>query len=101
MEAVLPALALSRDRARLAEVLAHIDQHLDEPLTLDRLSRVAGWSKFHFQRRFTAAVGLGVHEYMQLARLKRAAHRLAFRDWLSVLDVALDSGYGGPEAFAR
>lgn len=31
-------------------------------------------------------------------RLKRASFRLAFRDERSVLEVALDSGFEGPEA---
>ena len=90
-----------RYRARFRAVLEFIDAHADEPLDLERLSNVAAFSKFHFQRQFTELFGIGVFKYMQLTRLKRASYRLAFRDDVSVLDVAHDSGYEGPEAFAR
>jgi AraC family transcriptional regulator len=45
-------------------------------------------------------LGITVFKYVQVARFKRAAYKLAFRDD-SVISVALDCGYEGPEAFAR
>jgi AraC family transcriptional regulator len=48
-----------------------------------------------------ALFGIGVYEYVQLARLKRASYELAFRGDRSVLQIALDAGYESPEAFAR
>lgn len=88
-------------RARFRKVLEYADAHLDQELTVEQLGRVIAFSKFHFHRQFCALFGLGVHEYVQLVRLQRAASELAFRSWRSVLDVALDSGYESPEAFAR
>ena len=38
---------------------------------------------------------------MQLARLKRAAQRLAFGRGAGVTEVALEAGYDAPDAFAR
>lgn len=87
--------------ARLRRVLRHIDDHLDEDLGVAALARVAALSPHHFHRRFTASVGVGVLRYVRLLRLKRASYRLAFREAGPVLDLALDSAYGGPEAFAR
>lgn len=87
--------------ARFRRVLEYIDAHLDGDLSVEGLSRVAAFSKFHFHRQFSSLFGLGVYEYVQLRRLKRAAYQLAFRDQHSVLEVALASGYEGPEAFAR
>jgi AraC family transcriptional regulator len=87
--------------ARLQRVLRHIDAHPDGDLSLEALSGIAAFSKFHFQRQFTASFGIGVHQYVQLVRSKRASYRLAFRDDQSILQIALDSGYAGPEAFAR
>jgi AraC family transcriptional regulator len=82
-------------------VLAHIDAHLDEDLSVEALSRVAAFSKHHFHRQFSAALGIGVHRYVQLVRLKRASYRLAFRTGETITDIAFDAGYEGPEAFAR
>jgi AraC family transcriptional regulator len=91
----------TRYQARLRQVLEHIDAHLEQDLSVEALSGVAAFSKFHFHRQFSELLGLGVYQYVQLRRLKRAAYRLAFRADQPVIEIALASGYEGPEAFAR
>jgi AraC family transcriptional regulator len=93
--------ALRNYQARMRRVLDYIDRHLDSDLDLETVSGVAAFSKFHFHRQFTAIFGLSVHRYVQLVRLKRASHRLAYRDAESVTDIAMDAGYDAPDAFAR
>ncbi|MFD1035548.1 GyrI-like domain-containing protein [Sphingomonas hankookensis] len=93
-----PAQRNYHDRMRRA--LDHIDRHLDDDLDLATISAVAAFSPWHFHRQFTATFGLPVHRYVQLARLKRASYRLAFRTD-HVTDIALDAGYDAPDAFAR
>ena len=93
--------AETRYRSRFRKVLDHVEEHLADDLSAERLSAVAAFSKFHFQRQFSALFGVGVAKYVQLRRLKRASYRLAFRGDQQVLMIALDSGYDGPEAFAR
>ncbi|MFK4508112.1 AraC family transcriptional regulator [Bradyrhizobium daqingense] len=93
--------ALQNYQDRMRRVLDHIDRHLDDDLDLERLSSVAAFSKFHFHRQFTATFGLSVHRYVQLARMKRATHRLAHMDALDVTDIAMEAGYDAPDAFAR
>lgn len=88
--------------ARFRNVLRYVDAHLEhETLSLERLSELAMFSKFHFQRQFAALFGIGAFRYVQMMRLKRAAYQLAFRIERSILDIALASGYEAPEAFAR
>jgi AraC family transcriptional regulator len=91
----------NRYQARLLEVLEYIDTHLHEELDVDRLSSVAAFSPYHFHRQFRQLFGVSVMKYVQLRRLKRAAYQLAFRPDRPVLEIALDSSYEGPEAFAR
>ncbi|MGI4958955.1 MAG: helix-turn-helix domain-containing protein, partial [Janthinobacterium lividum] len=93
--------ALQHYHARMQRVLDHIDQHLDGDLNLETLSGVAAFSKYHFHRQFTATFELSVHRYVQLARMKRASYRLAYRSAESVTDIAMDAGYEAPDAFAR
>src|SRR4029450_1553879 len=93
--------ALQNYPARMRRVLDYIDRHLDGDLDLETVSGVAAFSKFHFHRQFTATFGLSVHRYVQLARMKRASHRLAYMDAQSVTDIAMDAGYDAPDAFAR
>lgn len=93
--------ASSHYHARMQRVMAYIDDHLEDELSAEVLSGVAAFSKFHFQRQFASMFGIGLHRYVQLARLKRASYRLAYRGDAPILGIALDSGYEGPEAFAR
>jgi AraC family transcriptional regulator len=86
---------------RLRKVLQHIDDHLEEALTVERLSEVAAFSKYHFHRQFSQRFGIGVHKYIQLVRLRRASYQLAFRPHMRILDVAVACGYESHEAFTR
>jgi AraC family transcriptional regulator len=86
---------------RIHAVLAYIESNLDGDLSLERLSGIAAFSKFHFHRQFAAFVGVPVARYVQFIRLRQAARTLANQRKRSVLDVALDAGFDSPEAFAR
>jgi AraC family transcriptional regulator len=86
---------------RFRRVLDHVDGHLEEDLTLERLSAIAAYSKFHFLRQFRATFGVGVHQYVSLVRLKRAAYELAYRPGSRILDVAIACGYESHDAFGR
>ncbi len=93
--------AIENYHARMQRVLHHIEQHLGDPLDLDALSDIAAFSKFHFHRQFTALFGISPHRYVQLARLKRASFRLAFKSREAVTEIALDAAYETPESFTR
>ena len=82
-------------------VLEHIDRHLEEPLDLEGLARVANFSPFHFHRLFAAWMGETLGEYLRRRRLEAAAQRLASQPHLPVIQVALSVGFGSNEAFAR
>jgi AraC family transcriptional regulator len=87
--------------ARFRKVLEYIDVHMDEELTVEILSGIAAFSKYHFHRQFSELFGIGVYKYVQLRRLKRASCQLAFRSGSSIIDIAFANGYEGPESFAR
>lgn len=85
---------------RILRVLMHLQRHLDEPLRLDGLAELAGYSSCHFHRIFTGMVGETVADHVRRLRMERAA--LALRDLRrSVLRIALDAGYEDHSAFAR
>jgi AraC family transcriptional regulator len=86
---------------RINRVCEYIDQNINQDLTLDALSDVAAFSKYHFHRVFLVYTGMSVTRYIQLARLKRASYRLAFENEKRVIDIALEAGFESPEAFAR
>ena len=45
-------------RRRFQPVTEHIERHLDDDLSLERLSAVAHFSPFHFHRQFAAYWGV-------------------------------------------
>ena len=86
---------------RFNRVFDYIDKHLEEELSVDFLSQVANFSKFHFHRQFSEYCGISVIRYIQLMRLKRASYRLAFNPLERIIDIALDAGFENPESFSR
>lgn len=86
---------------RFERVFQYIERHLDEPLTVDELSRVAHFSKFHFHRQFSLYAGMTVLAYVRLLRLRQASYQLVFSRQERITDIALDAGFESPEAFAR
>lgn len=92
---------VERYQKRFAHVLAHIEANSEAPLSIERMSAVAAFSRHHFHRQFSGYLGMSPHRYVQFMRMRRASWRLAFRSELSVSEVALATGYEGPEAFAR
>lgn len=82
-------------------VFDYIDRHLEEDLTVELLSQVAYFSKFHFHRQFTEYCGISVYRYIQLMRLKRASYRLVFKSLDRIIEIALDAGFENPESFSR
>ena len=86
---------------RFDRVFDHIDHHLNESLAVDELSRLANFSRFHFQRQFSEFVGLSVTRYIQRLRLRRASYQLAFDKNRQIIDIAIEAGFGNPESFSR
>lgn len=97
----MTAKDVTRYEDRIARVCAYIEHNLDDELSLDVLSDVAAFSKYHFHRVFNAYTGMSLMRFVQLARLKRASYRVAFKDELRVIDIALEAGFDSPEAFSR
>ncbi|HEX2583966.1 MAG TPA: AraC family transcriptional regulator [Steroidobacteraceae bacterium] len=85
---------------RLRSVIDHIDAHLNDALSVDELSSIAAFSKFHFHRQFSDFFGINVSKFIQLLRINRATQQLAFRTD-PITDIALGSGYESVEAFSR
>jgi AraC family transcriptional regulator of adaptative response/methylated-DNA-[protein]-cysteine methyltransferase len=73
-------------------ICRYIEQHLDEPITLERLGKVFGQSPFHLQRRFKATLGITPREYADSCRLRLLKRNLQAGD--NVTRAMYDAGYG-------
>jgi AraC-like DNA-binding protein len=82
------------------KTIDYIEQHLCDKLSLDELSRVSGFSKYHLLRVFKMETGKGVWEYVLNLRMMQAAKLLLSTD-LGVIDIALYYQFESQEAFTR
>ena len=80
------------EAAGVKAICRFIEQHLDEPLTLDRLGKEFRQSRFHLQRRFKVALGITPREYADSCRLRLLKRNLQAGD--SVTRAMYDAGYG-------
>lgn len=86
---------------RLQVVVDYIEDNLDTRLSLELLANKAAMSKFHFARAFKGLFGMTPMDAVKRYRIKRAGNQLAFRDLLSITDIALQAGYQNSESFSR
>lgn len=78
--------------AHIRDLCRYIEDHADQPLTLERLARHAGLSPFHLQRRFKAVTGVTPRQYQEALRLRRFKEDL--RDGTDVAGAIYDAGFG-------
>ena len=86
-----PATAIAWSRP-LDEIRAHIEAHLDRPVRLEELGRVAGLSPFTVQRLFKREMGVSPLEYQRALRAGRL--RGALKQGESVTDAIYTAGFG-------
>lgn len=96
----MKATTLQYYKEKLLPVLVHIQQRLDEPLSLEALAGLAHISPYHFHHIFTGMLGESLKNHIRRLRLERAASRLRLGR-LQVIQIALEAGYETHEAFSR
>jgi len=81
----------NRQMQMVKAVCRYIEQHLDEPMTLDRLGTEFQHSPFHLQRKFKAVLGITPREYADSCRMNQLKSNL--RAGHSVTRAMYDAGY--------
>lgn len=80
-------------------VLDYIDQHLEESLTLEKLSKISTYSSFYFQRMFKSIVGETPAAYVKRHRLENAAHLLIYEHHIPITQIAYMCGFSSLSYF--
>lgn len=78
----------------------YIEENINEPITLHRLSQAAGYSPWYTSCIFKQLTGKTPLEYIRVLRLSRAAVKL-WDDDKRIIDVALDFAFDSHEGFTR
>jgi transcriptional regulator GlxA family with amidase domain len=90
----------SNDLEEILRVAAFIDQHIDTPLHLGQLSKLARMGCTKFKEDFRLAYGMPVSKYITSRRVSHAKNLLAKRN-LSIAEVARSVGYRKPGSFSE
>jgi AraC family transcriptional regulator len=88
------------DDRRLRRVLAYVEEHLADDITVADLANVACLSIFHFTRAFAAATGVPPHRYVSRRRLETAKAMIA-TGRASLSEIAHDCRFSSESSFTR
>ena len=84
---------------KIQNILAYINQHLAEPLSVDALAAHAYMSKFYLMRKFKADTGYGIHQYIRSKRLLLARDLL--KTDLPITQISAEVGFADYSTFSR
>jgi AraC-like DNA-binding protein len=77
----------------------HVDRHYADPLELEVMARIAGLSKYHFHRLFTATYGITPAAYVSQRRVERAQDLLRATT-LNVTEICHAVGFSSLGSFS-
>lgn len=87
-------------RENINNALEYINHNLENDISIDDISNVAGFSTSHFYKLFASSTGFTLKEYLRNKRLSKAAKKLVKSD-NRIIDIAMDAGFNSHEVFTR
>lgn len=84
---------------KISHIIYFINQHLNDPLTLDSLSKKFFVSKYHLTRQFKEYTGFSLHQYIIKKRLIEAT--LMLQQGRSPTEAYLECGFSDYSHFSR
>ncbi|MCK4982991.1 MAG: AraC family transcriptional regulator [Victivallaceae bacterium] len=77
----------------------HIISTSGKSLTIDKLARIAGYSKFHFLRLFKQHTGESIHKYINAVRISKVKNML--KNGYSKKEIAEELGFSCASSFSH
>lgn len=90
----------SRTLLAVGNLISELEKRFDEPWTLEQMAALASLSRTSLLRVFRQATGKPPIEYLISLRIE-AAKRLLRADELPITDIAMQTGFGDSNYFAR
>src|SRR5215831_14729977 len=88
-----PTDAFAGKSALVQRLCRYMEAHTDSKITLQTLSKLAGMSRFHLQRLFTAELGISPAKYLQACRFSQFKRALRKHP---VTTAWAEAGYSSP-----
>lgn len=86
---------------KINAVQDYIENHLEEEINIQQLSKIASFSEYHFQRIFKQFTSESVYSFIKRLRLEKAVFLLRSNGKLTVQDIALSVGFSNQASFAK
>ncbi len=96
-----PSDRVLKETNSITRTMQYINTNLDTHLNVDALAAIAGLSRAHFSRSFTALTGVPPAEFVQQQRMRRAARLLTANRELSVKEIAALCGMQENNYFSK
>lgn len=87
--------------ASINRVVDYIQANLGENLSLEQLSKIACYSKFHLNRIFSASLGESVYQFIKRVRLEKSAELLLADPTQPITEIAMMCGFQNASSFAK
>jgi AraC family transcriptional regulator len=84
----------------LRNLLAWIEEHLDQPLTLSDLAAQVSLSEYHFARMFRQSMNLAPHQYVMQRRMSKAQNLICHGSQ-SLTEIAMRCGFSSASHFSN
>ena len=99
MEIGQPPVVSVRQNRMIEDIIAYIDDHLEEKIQIDDLADKFYLSKFHLSRKFREQTGTTLYRFIQKKKLIHAKELLLMD--LPVIEVSQLCGFGDSSTFFR
>lgn len=87
--------------SRINIAIDYIEKNIAEPLSLEKISKAAGISPFHFHRLFKSFMGENLNQFVRRVRIEKAANMLYTNPNYPMTEIALANGFSSSQSFAR
>ena len=91
---------MDETRAAVRVMQDYITEHISEEITIDDLARCSSFSPGYARKLFLKHLGMTPAVYIRRLKLSKSALRLR-DEIISVLDVAMDMGFGSVDGYQR
>lgn len=86
--------------ARILDALSYITEHLHEPLRVARIADAIGLSRSRLSHLFREQLGMGIFDYVEDQRIRKATDHLRMSD-RPIAEIAAIVGYDDPLYFSK
>lgn len=100
LEEILPYKPPSGSPSWIRKVQDYCRRHLDAHIEIAELARIAGMSRSHFSREFSAHLSMSPQEFLIQERIKHAI-QLLYNDAMTIKEVGYACGYQDVNYFCR